>query len=72
MSSASSPNLLAGPRREIGRKTDGSAVDGRGGPVDGAAGEPIFGCFAIMINESDWTRAPVPLRRGLWSAQVAL
>jgi hypothetical protein len=25
----------------------------------GAADEPIFGCFAVMINESDWTRAPV-------------
>jgi hypothetical protein len=35
-------------------------------------GEPIFGCFAVMINKSDRTRAPVPLRRRLGSADVAL
>jgi hypothetical protein len=29
------------------------------GLAGGAADEPIFGSFAVMINESDWTRAPV-------------
>ncbi|HJZ16090.1 MAG TPA: hypothetical protein VJ251_11630 [Stellaceae bacterium] len=29
------------------------------GLAGGAADEPIFGSFAVMISESDWTRAPV-------------
>ena len=42
----------------------GSASSCSAGEIDrglggGAADEPIFGCFAVMIDESDWTRAPV-------------
>ena len=40
------------------------------GLAGGAADEPIFGCFAVMINESDWTAHRFTLRRRLWSAQV--
>ena len=36
----------------------------------GAADEPIFGCFAVMINESDWTRAPIHAASPSLVAQV--